>query len=328
MGACRSVEGKIGLGRCVFRSPVAFHHAVAGRETIDQIPLERAWMIPTVVIHTPKDAARLGIEVVYQDLALCDNLDVVQNMFLGREEHDLLFRLKEAPMEQRTAETLASLGYAQAAVLQGGVPRAEPIQDGGMEVPASMGMANAMNFQTVGTRVATTGDFVLVADEVNPVIRELRGHGLSSRQHQLENGLRPADLDWRWDIDSYFLHDVPAAVQAVKEKTGRSKIFYVGHSMGGNVALAVLERGTDVQEDKADTDVWMTSWDGAELFYRAWIPREATDKAVLLFHRGHEHSGRWQETVEALHLDDVAVFAWDARGHGRSPGERGAEPSE
>ncbi|TMM23395.1 MAG: sugar ABC transporter ATP-binding protein [Actinobacteria bacterium] len=62
-----------------------------------------------VVIHGPKDAAKLGIEVVYQDLALCDNLDVVQNMFLGRENHDPIFRLREAPMEQRTAETLKSL---------------------------------------------------------------------------------------------------------------------------------------------------------------------------------------------------------------------------
>ena len=62
-----------------------------------------------VTIHGPKDAARLGIEVVYQDLALCDNLDVVQNMYLGREEHDLLHRLKEAVMEQRTAETMTSL---------------------------------------------------------------------------------------------------------------------------------------------------------------------------------------------------------------------------
>ncbi|HEY4255704.1 MAG TPA: bifunctional alpha/beta hydrolase/class I SAM-dependent methyltransferase [Candidatus Udaeobacter sp.] len=68
----------------------------------------------------------------------------------------------------------------------------------------------------------------------------------------------------------------------------------------------------------------MKSWDGAELFYRAWIPREATDKAILLFHRGHEHSGRWQETVDFLALRDIAVFAWDARGHGQSPGERGA----
>jgi D-xylose transport system ATP-binding protein len=62
-----------------------------------------------VSIHGPKDAAKLGIEVVYQDLALCDNLDVVQNMFLGREVHDPLFRLREAPMEQRTDETLKSL---------------------------------------------------------------------------------------------------------------------------------------------------------------------------------------------------------------------------
>jgi len=62
-----------------------------------------------VAIHGPKDAARLGIEVVYQDLALCDNLDVVQNMFLGREMRSLLRRLKEAPMEERTAETLRSL---------------------------------------------------------------------------------------------------------------------------------------------------------------------------------------------------------------------------
>jgi len=63
----------------------------------------------TVNIHGPKDAAQLGIEVVYQDLALCDNLDVVQNMFLGREMRSLLFRLKEAPMEERAAETLRSL---------------------------------------------------------------------------------------------------------------------------------------------------------------------------------------------------------------------------
>src|SRR2546421_10745834 len=38
-----------------------------------------------VTIHGPRDAAKLGIEIVYQDLALCDNLDVVQNMYLGRE---------------------------------------------------------------------------------------------------------------------------------------------------------------------------------------------------------------------------------------------------
>src|SRR5256884_9060759 len=62
-----------------------------------------------VQIHGPKDAARLGIEVVYQDLALCDNLDVVQNMYLGREAHDRFHRLKEPEMEQKTGETMKSL---------------------------------------------------------------------------------------------------------------------------------------------------------------------------------------------------------------------------
>jgi alpha-beta hydrolase superfamily lysophospholipase/SAM-dependent methyltransferase len=72
------------------------------------------------------------------------------------------------------------------------------------------------------------------------------------------------------------------------------------------------------------TELEFESWDGTRLFYRAWLPAKPTDKALLLFHRGHEHSGRWQETVEALALTDTAVFAWDARGHGQSPGERGS----
>jgi len=75
------------------------------------------------------------------------------------------------------------------------------------------------------------------------------------------------------------------------------------------------------------TEHTMKSWDGTELFYRAWLPAKPAQKALLLFHRGHEHSGRWQETVDALALDDVAIFAWDARGHGRSPGERGGAES-
>ncbi len=62
-----------------------------------------------VSIHGPKDAAGLGIEIVYQDLALCDNLDVVQNMYLGRELRDRFFRLNEAAMETATAENLKSL---------------------------------------------------------------------------------------------------------------------------------------------------------------------------------------------------------------------------
>ena len=62
-----------------------------------------------VSINGPNAAARLGIEVVYQDLALADNLDVVQNMYLGREAHNRFQVLQEAPMEAKTAETLKGL---------------------------------------------------------------------------------------------------------------------------------------------------------------------------------------------------------------------------
>jgi D-xylose transport system ATP-binding protein len=61
-----------------------------------------------VTIHSPKEAADLGIEVVYQDLALADNLDVVQNMFLGRERGSR-WLMDEASMEKAARETLASL---------------------------------------------------------------------------------------------------------------------------------------------------------------------------------------------------------------------------
>jgi D-xylose transport system ATP-binding protein len=62
-----------------------------------------------VNIHGPKDSAKLGIEVVYQDLALADNLDVVQNMYLGRELTDGFRRLDETQMEAKAQETLRGL---------------------------------------------------------------------------------------------------------------------------------------------------------------------------------------------------------------------------
>jgi hypothetical protein len=72
---------------------------------------------------------------------------------------------------------LGRTGSLAGHVLQVSVPRAERIEDNGMEVPASLGLSTAINVEIVGERVATTGDFVLVASEVNPVVRELTGHG-------------------------------------------------------------------------------------------------------------------------------------------------------
>jgi alpha-beta hydrolase superfamily lysophospholipase len=72
-----------------------------------------------------------------------------------------------------------------------------------------------------------------------------------------------------------------------------------------------------------------TTHDGTVLFYRYWPAREnmTAARAIVLFHRGHEHSGRLQHVVDELGLCDFAMFAWDARGHGRSPGARGDSPS-
>jgi alpha-beta hydrolase superfamily lysophospholipase len=71
-----------------------------------------------------------------------------------------------------------------------------------------------------------------------------------------------------------------------------------------------------------------TTHDGVELVYRHWPAiRPDARGAVLLFHRGHEHGGRMAHLVDELDLPDHHVFAWDARGHGKSPGRRGHAPS-
>ena len=73
--------------------------------------------------------------------------------------------------------------------------------------------------------------------------------------------------------------------------------------------------------------------DGVELVYRHWPASGVAPQgwparpALVLLHRGHEHSGRLQHVVDELELPGVDVYAWDARGHGLSPGERGHSPS-
>ena len=74
---------------------------------------------------------------------------------------------------------LGRSGRINNGILQVGVPRAERITDGGMELLPAMGVATAINFQPTGNgQAAITGDFVLIAGEVNPVARTLRAHGI------------------------------------------------------------------------------------------------------------------------------------------------------
>jgi hypothetical protein len=87
-----------------------------------------------------------------------------------------------APLELDTAAIEQTLGYKgtpNGGVYQFSIPRAEPITEAGMAVPASMGTATALNFQpTGGGKAAITGDFVLLGSEVNPILKTLRQHGI------------------------------------------------------------------------------------------------------------------------------------------------------
>ena len=69
------------------------------------------WQGQEVHVHTPRDATHLGIATVYQDLALCDNLDIVQNMYLGREDTKVGL-LDEISMELATTKTLKDLSVS------------------------------------------------------------------------------------------------------------------------------------------------------------------------------------------------------------------------
>jgi hypothetical protein len=86
------------------------------------------------------------------------------------------------PIDLDTAaidQTLGAKGTNNGGIYQFSIPRAEPIKDGNMDVSPPMGSANAINFQpTGGGKAAITGDFVLIAKEVNPVLKALREHGI------------------------------------------------------------------------------------------------------------------------------------------------------
>jgi alpha-beta hydrolase superfamily lysophospholipase len=92
--------------------------------------------------------------------------------------------------------------------------------------------------------------------------------------------------------------------------------FGVNHTIPMNTA----DRITTASNHTFVTD------DGLRIAYRHCPATGPSSKAVILLHRGHEHSGRWSGFVEALGMTDRHLFAWDARGHGDSEGSRGAAP--
>jgi D-xylose transport system ATP-binding protein len=144
-----------------------------------------------VHIHGPKDAAKLGIEVVYQDLALCDNLDVVQNMYLGREAHDRLQRLKEPIMEQKTAETLKSLAVTTINSIR------QPVASlsGGQRQSVAVAKAVQWNSQLVILDEPTAALGVAQTEQVLALVRRLgeQGLGVVLISHNLHDVFETAD---------------------------------------------------------------------------------------------------------------------------------------
>ncbi len=138
-----------------------------------------------VSVSSPKDAANLGIEVVYQDLALADNLDITQNMFLGRERKRGVV-LDEASMEQSARETLARLSVRtvksvrqQVASLSGGQRQTVAIAKAVLweskvvildEPTAALGVAQTRQVLDLVRRLAETGHgVVLISHNMNDV---------------------------------------------------------------------------------------------------------------------------------------------------------------
>jgi len=127
-----------------------------------------------VTISSPKEAAKLGIEVVYQDLALCDNLDVVQNMYLGREANRWQV-MTESPMEAKTQETLASLRVTTIRSIR------QPVAtlSGGQRQSVAVARAVMWNSRLVILDEPTAALGVAQTEQVLELVRRLAEQGLS-----------------------------------------------------------------------------------------------------------------------------------------------------
>jgi D-xylose transport system ATP-binding protein len=167
-----------------------------------------------VSITGPKDSARLGIEVVYQDLALCDNLDVVQNMFLGRETHDVFQRLKEPEMERRTAETMKGLSVTTIRSIR----QLVATLSGGQRQSVAVARAVLWNSKLV------------ILDEPTAAL------GVAQTQQVLDLVARLADQGLAVVLISHNLHDIFAVAH-------RITVLRLGRSIG------VYERSKTTQQE-------------------------------------------------------------------------------
>jgi D-xylose transport system ATP-binding protein len=176
-GQVTALVGDNGAGKSTLIKCVAGIHPIdSGVVSYDGRP---------VSLNGPRAAAELGIEVVYQDLALCDNLDITQNMFLGREQRSGMV-LDEAAMEQQARDALAKLAVRtvssvrqQVASLSGGQRQTVAIAKTVLwdskvvlldEPTAALGVAQTRQVLDLVRRLAETGHgVVLISHNMNDV---------------------------------------------------------------------------------------------------------------------------------------------------------------
>jgi D-xylose transport system ATP-binding protein len=159
-----------------------------------------------VTVHGPKDAADLGIEIVYQDLALCDNLDIVENMFLGREQKSGVL-LDENAMEEQARKTLASLSVRTVKSVR------QPVASlsGGQRQTVAIAKAVLWNSKVVLLDEPTAALGVAQTRQVLDLVRRLadRGLGVLLISHNMVDVFEVADR-----ITALYLGRVAADVAA------------------------------------------------------------------------------------------------------------------
>ena len=181
-GQVTALCGDNGAGKSVLTK------CIAGIYQIDQGQF--FWEGHPVHVRSPRDAARLGIETVYQDLALADNLDIVQNMFLGRERLNNGF-LNEDDMERSAARTLSSLRVTTVRSIR------QPVASlsGGQRQSVAVAKAVMWNSKLVMLDEPTAALGVVQTRMVLDLARRLRDRGLAVMviSHNLNDVFEVAD---------------------------------------------------------------------------------------------------------------------------------------
>ena len=182
-----------------------------------------------IVLHTPRDASRLGIEVVYQDLALCDNLDIVRNMFLGREETEW-GTLNEGQMEKEASETLRSLSVRTVKSVRQKVASLS----GGQRQTVAIARSVLKEAKVVILDEPTAALGVAQTEQVLALVKRLaeQGVGVLMISHNLVDVFQVADY-----ISVLYLGQMVASIEA-KDTTSDEVVGYITGSKtytGANV---------------------------------------------------------------------------------------------